>query len=88
MSLFYSDTFSLGIHLYITILLGLSQPTAFAANLLQYRGGSRNPTTFKMELFATIVNSEKLLTIITKGSWICLWQLVITIVEKSAVSLV
>ena len=79
MSLFYSDTFSLGIHLYITILLGLSQPTAFAANLLQYRGGSRNPTTFKMELFATII---------TKGSWICLWQLVITIAEKSAVSLV
>ena len=63
MSLFYSDTFSLGIHLYITILLGLSQPTAFAANLLQYRGGSRIPTTFKMELFAAII---------TKGSWICL----------------
>ena len=41
---------------YITILLGLNQPTAFAANLLQCRGGSRNPATFKMELFATIAN--------------------------------
>ena len=43
-------------HVYITILIGLNQPTAFAANLLQCRGGSRNPTTFKMELFATIAN--------------------------------
>ena len=37
-------------HLYMTILLGLKQLTAFAANLLQRRGGSRNPITFKMEL--------------------------------------
>ena len=43
-------------HVYITILSGLNQPTAFAANLLQYRVGSRNPITFKMKLFATIAN--------------------------------
>ena len=41
-------------HVYITILLVLKQPTVFAANLSQCRAGSRNPTTFKMELFATI----------------------------------
>ena len=37
-------------------ILGFNQPTVFAANLLQYRGVSRNPTTFKMELFATSAN--------------------------------
>ena len=42
---------------YITILLGLNQPAAFGANLLQCGGGSRNPTTFKMELFAAIANN-------------------------------
>ena len=42
---------------YITILLGLNQPAAFAANLLQCRGGSRNLAAFKMDLFATIANS-------------------------------
>ena len=41
-------------HVYITILLGLNQPAAFAANLLHCRDGFRNPTTFKMELFATV----------------------------------
>ena len=55
-SLIYSNTFPKGMHVYITILLGLNQPTAFASNLLQCRGGSTNPTTFKMELFATIAN--------------------------------
>ena len=47
-----------GTHLYITILVGLNQPTAFAANLLQCRGGSRNPTSFKMKLFATIAMAK------------------------------
>ena len=43
-------------HLYITILVGLNQPTAFAANLLQCRGGSRDLTRLRIELFATIAN--------------------------------
>ena len=55
-------------HVYITILSGLNQPTAFAANLLQCIGGSRNPTTFNMELFATIANGYKPLTIVAKCS--------------------
>ena len=45
-----------GMHLYITILVGLNQPTTFAANLLQCRGGSRNLTTFRIELSAIIAN--------------------------------
>ena len=53
-SLIYSNTFHKDMHVYITILLGLNRPTAFAANLLQCRGGSKKPTTFKMEVFATI----------------------------------
>ena len=51
-------------HVHLTILLGLNQLTALAVNLLQCRGGSRNLTTFKLELFATIVNNKKPLTII------------------------
>ena len=53
--------------MYMTILSGLNQPTAFEANLLRcllqcsnllqtYYGGYRNPTTFKMKLFATVAN--------------------------------
>ena len=42
-------------HVHITILLGLNQPTSLAANLSWCRGGSRNPTAIKMELFATII---------------------------------
>ena len=41
-------------YVYITILLGLNRPTAFAANLLQCRGGSKKSTTFKIKVFATI----------------------------------
>ena len=45
-------------HVYITILSGLNQSTAFGPNLLQtYYGVSRNLTTFKMKLFAKIANS-------------------------------
>ena len=50
-------------HIYITILSGLNQPTAFEENLLQclnflqtYYGGFRNLLTFKMKLFATFAN--------------------------------
>ena len=46
------NTFSWGMHVYITILLGLNQPTTFAANLLQSRGGSRNHTTSLQQLRA------------------------------------
>ena len=42
--------------IYITILLGLTQSTAFAANVLQHRGGSRYLTAFKMEVFAIVTN--------------------------------
>ena len=55
-SLIYSNTFPQGMHVYVTILLGLNQPAAFAANLLQCRGRFKNPTSFKMELFATVGN--------------------------------
>ena len=48
--------------------LGSNQPTAFAANVLQCRGGSWNPTTFKMKLFATIANGYTPLTNIAKCS--------------------
>ena len=50
-------------HVYITIFPGLNQPTAFEVNLLEclnllqtYYGRSKNPTIFKMKLFATIAN--------------------------------
>ena len=43
-------------HVHVTILFGLNQPTFLAANLSQCRGGSRNPTRIKMELFAIIAN--------------------------------
>ena len=62
----HSNSFCIGMHICITIYLDLNQPTTFAANLLHCRGGSKNPTTFETELFATIVNSQKLLTIIGK----------------------
>ena len=55
-SLIYSNTFHEGMHLYLTIILGLNQSTAFATNLLQCRGGSKKLTAFKMEVFATIAN--------------------------------
>ena len=44
-------------HVYITILLGLNRPTAFAANLLQCRGGLKKLTTFKMEVLQTAKSS-------------------------------
>ena len=53
----YLNNFCIGMHVCITIYLDLKQPTTFAGNLLQCRRGSNNPTTFKTELFATIVNS-------------------------------
>ena len=56
-SLIHSNNFPKGVYVYITILLGLNQPTVFAGNLLQCRAGSRNLATFKMKLFPTIVNS-------------------------------
>ena len=54
-------------HVYNTIFPGLNQPTAVEVNLLQcllqcsnllqtYYGGYKNPTRFKMKLFATIAN--------------------------------
>ena len=55
--LIHANTFSIAMHVCITILLGLKQLTTFAANLLQCIGRSGNPTTFKIELFVTIVNS-------------------------------
>ena len=55
--LIHANTLSIAMHVCVTILLGLNQPTNFAANLLQCRGESRNPITFKIELFVTIVNS-------------------------------
>ena len=61
-SLIYSNIFPYGMHVYITILSGLNQLTAFGTNLLQrlnllqtYYGGSKN-STFKMKLFAAIAN--------------------------------
>ena len=41
---------------YLTSLLGLNQTAVFAATLIQCRGGSRNLTSFKMELLAAIAN--------------------------------
>ena len=43
-------------HVYVNIFSGLNHPSPFDANLLQCRGGSRNPATFKMKLIATIAN--------------------------------
>ena len=37
-------------------------------NKEQYRGGSRNPATSKMELFVTNVHGQKPLTTATKSS--------------------
>ena len=51
-SLIYSNTFHQGMHVYITIILVLNLPTAFATNLFR----SKNPTAFKIEVFATIEN--------------------------------
>ena len=54
-SLIHSNTFHEGMHLYMTSILGLNRPTAFATNLLQCSGRSKNPT-FKMKVSATTTN--------------------------------
>ena len=48
-SLIYSNTFHEGMHVYITIILDLNRPTAFATNLLQCSVRSKNPT-FNMKV--------------------------------------
>ena len=53
----HSNTFCIDMHVCITIYLNLNQPTTSAANLLNCKSGCEIPTTFKMELFMTIVNS-------------------------------